>query len=385
MVSIINQYFILQLSLWLAFETYFCLKQKKLITVTKTYLPPFERYEALIKEAYDKGWVTNNGQLVQRLEQELKAYLNVANLFFCTNGTITLQIALKVLGIKGDVITTPFSYVATTNSILWEGCNPVFADIQEQNFCIDPNLIEQKITSNTTAILATHVYGLPCDISAIEKIAAKHNLKVIYDAAHAFGSKYNSQSLLKFGDISSCSFHATKLFHTVEGGCLVTDNSDTARAIYLARQFGHVYDDYFSVGINAKNSEFHAAMGLAVLPDINLLINTRKKIDTLYRSYLDSTKIQIIQYPANLEPNYAYFPIVLESEEIMFQVKNNLEQNQIFPRRYFFPSLNKLPFIPYQECPISEKMAARVLCLPVYFELTEDEIVLISNIVNRSV
>lgn len=355
-----------------------------MITVTKTYLPPFERYEKLIKEAYDNGWVTNNGQLVQRLEKELKEYLQVSNLFFCSNGTITLQIAIKVLGITGEVITTPFSYVATTNSILWEGCIPVFADIDESNFCIDPKLIEDKITTKTTAILATHVYGLPCNIEGIQEIADKHNLKVIYDAAHAFGSKYRSKSLLAYGDISSCSFHATKLFHTVEGGCLITENADIARSIYLARQFGHVYDDYFSVGINAKNSEFHAAMGLAVLPDLSTLINKRKEIDALYRANLNLSKIRTIQYPAELEPNYAYFPIVFESEEVLLKVKAELEQNQIFPRRYFFPSLNKLPFISYQACPVSESLASRVLCLPVFYELTEEVLKSICNIVNRN-
>lgn len=354
-----------------------------MINVTKTYLPPFERYVALIKRAYDAGWITNNGQLVQELEARLKEFLNVENLYFCNNGTITLQIALKALNITGDVITTPFSYVATTNAILWENCHPVFVDIDQETLCIDANLIEKSITSRTTAILATHVYGIPCQVEAIEVLAAKYNLKVIYDAAHAFGAKYNGRSLLSYGDVSSCSFHATKLFHTVEGGCLVTSDKELGKKIYYFRQFGHEYEHYESVGINAKNSEVHAAMGLAVLPDVSLIIEKRRILTEQYNRNFKLKDVKPVRYESETyEPNYAYYPVIFKSEEIVLKVISALEKEEIKPRRYFYPSLNKLPYISAQaSCPVSESIAARVLCLPLFYELQEKEVDRISQII----
>jgi dTDP-4-amino-4,6-dideoxygalactose transaminase len=208
-------------------------RETKMINVTKTFLPPFEEYTDILKRAWDKVWITNNGELSKELEQKLKDYLNVENILFCTNGTVVLQMALKALNITGEVITTPFSYVATTSVIIWENCKPIFVDISDKTFCIDHTKIEAAITPQTQAILATHVYGYPCDVNAIEKIAKKNNLKVIYDAAHAFGTSINSRSLLDYGDISTCSFHATKLFHTGEGGCIVTRDSAMARKLFL--------------------------------------------------------------------------------------------------------------------------------------------------------
>lgn len=352
-----------------------------MINVTKTYLPPFENYTSVLKEAYDAGWVTNNGVLLQRLEEELKNYLGVKHLFICTNGTVTLQLALKALNVTGSVITTPFSYVATANSILWEKCRPVFADINAETFCLDASEVESKISPDTKAILATHVYGLPCEIELLEGISKKWNIPIIYDAAHAFGSEYNGRSLLSYGDISSCSFHATKLFHTGEGGCLVTDNDELARKIYLYRQFGHVYDDYYSEGINAKNSEFHAAMGLCVLKDLDKIIEKRRIISFTYDRLLNNKDIRVLRYNNLHKPNYSYYPVVFKSESTLLKVKNHLEAKAIFPRRYFFPSLNTLPFIPYQSCPISEDISRRVICLPLYYELTIAEVEMICNIV----
>jgi dTDP-4-amino-4,6-dideoxygalactose transaminase len=291
--------------------------------------------------------------------------------------------ALKALNITKEVITTPFSYVATTNAILWEGCTPLFVDIEPGTFCIDADKIEAAITKDTQAILATHVYGFPCDVEKIEAIATKYNLKVIYDGAHAFGCKYKGKSLLNYGDISTCSFHATKLFHTVEGGCIITNDDVIARQLMLYRQFGHVYDDYFSVGINGKNSEFHAAMGLCVLPKIDDIISERKKISQQY----DAVFSAILQRPLMINEsdyNYGYYPIVLKSEKQLLHLVENLKEKNINGRRYFFPSLNELPYLQKQSCPISEDISKRVLCLPLYFGLNEDEVKMIAECVVKT-
>lgn len=351
-----------------------------MIAVTKTYLPNFDVYSKTLKRAWDKAWLTNNGELVQELEQKLKDYLRIDNLLFTSNGTIVLQMALKALNITKEVITTPFSYVATTNSILWEGCKPVFVDINEKTFCIDATKIEAAITSETQAILATHVYGIPCDVEMIENIATKYNLKVIYDAAHAFGCIYKGKSLLSFGDISTCSFHATKIFHTVEGGCITTNDKEIAKKLHLYRQFGHVFDDYYSVGINGKNSEFHAAMGLCVLPDLPKIIMKRKLIVALYDKNLN----QFVTRPQlnnDFLYNYSYYPICFKNEEQLIKVMEKLKENNIAGRRYFFPSLNTLPFINYQSCEISENISRRVLCLPLYFDLPLEDVKRISNLI----
>src|SRR5665213_639714 len=307
-----------------------------MINVTKTYLPPFEEYTAILKRAWDKAWITNNGELVQELEEKLKDFLGVQNLLFTNNGTTPLQMALKALDITGEVITTPFSYVATTNVILWEGCKPVFVDIDPSTFCIDSSKIEAAITPATQAILTTHVYGIACDVEVIDALAKKYGLKVIYDGAHAFGAEYKGKSLLSYGDVSTCSFHATKLFHTVEGGCIIANDDELQRKLMLFRQFGHVYDDYFSIGINAKNSEFHAAMGLSLLPKIKMIIEERKRITGQY----DKELLPIIQRPAiseNLNYNYGYYPAVFENESLLLEVVKNLKQNHINGRRYFYP------------------------------------------------
>ena len=355
-----------------------------MINVTKTFLPPFEDYTATLKRAWDKAWLTNNGELVQELETKLKEYLGVKHLLFTNNGTVVLQMAIKAYNITKEIITTPFSYVATTNAILWEGCQPVFVDINNRDFCIDADKIEAAITENTEAILATHVYGLPCEIEKIETIAQKHNLKVIYDGAHAFGCVYKGKSLLSYGDISTCSFHATKIFHTVEGGCIITNDDEVARKLMLYRQFGHIGDDYFSMGINGKNSEFHAAMGLCVLPHIMEIIENRKERAELYNTLLDFTKLT---RPASVmleQYNYAYYPVLFKSEEQLITAKKLLIENNVNPRRYFYPSLNKLPF--YDElidCPISEEVSRKVLCLPLYYDLSLEDVNKISQLIKQ--
>jgi len=347
-----------------------------MINVTKTYLPPFDEYTAVLKRAWDKAWITNNGELVQELEQKLKEHLGVKNLLFTGNGTIVLQMALKALNITKEVITTPFSYVATTNAILWEGCKPIFVDIDPENFCIDANKIEAAITENTHAILATHVYGIPCNVEKIAAVAAKYNLKVIYDGAHAFGCNYKGKSLLSFGDISTCSFHATKLFHTVEGGCIIANNDETDHQLMLFRQFGHVYDDYISVGVNGKNSEFHAAMGLCVLPKMEAIIADRKRISQQYDAALCGIITRLVIEDA-LEYNYGYYPVLFSSESKLLKVVEQLNHKQISGRRYFYPSLNELPYISKQSCPVSEDISRRILCLPIYYGLAAETIQII--------
>lgn len=355
-----------------------------MINVTKTYLPPFEEYTAVLKRSWDKGWITNNGELVLELEQKLKDYLQVNNLLFTANGTIVLQMALKVLNISKEVITTPFSYVATTNAILWEGCTPVFVDINAETLCIDADKIEAAITENTQAILATHVYGIPCDVDKIQTIARKHNLKVVYDAAHAFGCTYKEKSLLNYGDISTCSFHATKVFHTVEGGCIISNDEEMSKKLSLYRSFGHIGDDYFSIGINAKNSEMHATMGLCVLPKMKKIINSRKIAFDSYSQLLNFKKIKLPFFERNLEYNYSYYPVIFASEKILLQVRETLLQNKVSTRRYFYPSLNNLPFISNsQSCPVSEDISKRVLALPLYADLESNDIIRISDIINE--
>jgi dTDP-4-amino-4,6-dideoxygalactose transaminase len=293
--------------------------------------------------------------------------------------------ALKALDITKEVITTPFSYVATTNAILWENCTPIFVDIEPNTFCINPDEIEKRITPNTQAILATHVFGYPCNTDKIEAIAKKHNLKVIYDGAHAFGAIHQNKSLLDYGDISTCSFHATKLFHTVEGGCIITNNDEIARKIYLYRQFGHTFDNYFSVGINGKNSEFHAAMGLCVLPKINEIIENRKQSCELYnRLLLDTIKKPATNVIKDFSKNYAYYPVLFKNEETLLLVKETLQKEDINTRRYFYPSLNTLPFLTnYQPCSISEEISKRVLCLPLYHGLEYLNIEKICTCINK--
>ena len=356
-----------------------------MISVNKTFLPPWQEYLSILKRAWDSGWITNNGQLLCELESELKKYIRCNNLFYCTNGTVVLQMALKALDVTGEVITTPFSYVATTNSIIWENCTPVFADINEKDFNVDPAAITSLINKNTQAILVTHVYGNPCDVERIEAISSAHGIPVIYDAAHTFGVMYKNKSLLNFGDISTCSLHATKLFHTVEGGLLVC-REDIARKLMLYRQFGHVYDDYFSVGINAKNSEFHAAMGLAVFPYVEMIISNRRKITEHYMSNLHSSGLK---FPVPLEgtsPNYGYFPVVFSSEQQMLTVKETLAREDIHIRRYFYPSLNQLPFLEKKySCPVSEDISRRVACLPLYYDLDVKDVDRICEIVCQEI
>ncbi len=356
-----------------------------MINVTKTYLPPLDEYVEYLQKIWKSGFVTNRSPFVLELEQKIKTYLGVKNMLFVNNGTIALQIAIKSLDLQGEIITTPFSYVATTTAILWENCEPVFVDIEPDTFCIDAHKIEASITSKTSAILATHVYGYPCNVIKIAEIAKKYKLKVIYDAAHAFGIEVEGQSIFNFGDISTTSFHATKLFHTIEGGGIFCNDDELFRKITLAHQFGHFHDDYYQVGVNGKVSEFHAAMGLCNLERIHDFITTRNKLIAMYDKQLAFLPIQRPKINSDFKYNGAYYPVVFESEEVLLAVKHALNQEQIFPRRYFYPSLNTVPYLKKQQpCEISEDIAKKVLCLPLFYELELSEIEKITHIINQT-
>jgi dTDP-4-amino-4,6-dideoxygalactose transaminase len=355
-----------------------------MINVTKPFLPDIEDYVEYLKGVWDRCWLTNNGPLVNDLELKLKDYLGAKHMLFLSNGTIALQIAIKALELKGEIITTPFSYIATTSSILWEGCEAIFVDIDNNTLNINPELIEDAITKKTVAILATHVFGNPCDIDAIDKIAKKHNLKVIYDAAHCFGTKYQGKSVFEFGDISTTSFHATKLFHTVEGGAVFTNESELLKKMAFLRNFGHDANDTFAyVGINGRNTEFHAAMGLANLKSIKEILFSRKSQAQMYDAALKTLRVKKQKIQPGSEWNCAYYPVIFETEEQTLKSITALNDNWIFPRRYFYPSLSTLPFVRKSDTPVSNDISKRVLCLPLYHLLRSEDIEFICRVLLR--
>ncbi len=345
-----------------------------MINVTQPFLPPYEVYKKYLKGIWERKWFTNNGPLGQELEKELKDYLKVKYLFFVNNGTIALQIAIKALGFKGEVITTPFSYVAITNCILWEGCQPVFADINETDFNINADKVEALITENTTGILATYVYGNPCNVEKLEDICRRNNVKLIYDGEYAFGTIYKNRHMLSYGDIATCSFHATKLFHTFEGGAIITNNDELADSIMLYRQFGHIGDEYYTVGVNGKSSEAHAAIGLSVLPYVGEIIEKRKLLSQAYDESLKGVPLERSIPLSNTQANYAYYPVLFQSEELLLKTKNQLAYCSINRHRYFYPSLNTLSFVKGESCPVAESISKRVLALPIYSALNIPEV-----------
>ena len=351
-----------------------------MINVTKTFFPPIEEYNAQVQKIWENQWLTNRGALVLELEEKLKEYLSVSNIIIMNNGTIPIQIALKILGNNSEIITTPFSYVATTAAIVWENCTPVFVDIHPDYLTIDETKIEASITPRTKAILATHVFGNPCHIEAIKTIAQKHNLKVIYDAAHAFGVTYQGKSIFEYGDVSTCSFHATKLFHTGEGGAIFCSDSILRDKLFYSHNFGHNGPhEFHGLGINGKISELQAAMGLSVFPHMGEIIAGRKKVVEHYNANLDFTKLSKIKIRENTQWNFSYYPVVFETETKLLEVQKALNEQQIFPRRYFYPSLNTIKYAGNDEMPISESVASRILCLPLYMNL---DLSSVSNIIN---
>jgi dTDP-4-amino-4,6-dideoxygalactose transaminase len=354
-----------------------------MIPVTKPFLPPREEYDRYLDGIWKRNWLTNNGPLVNELELKLKDYLEIKHLLFLGNGTIALQIAIKALELKGEIITTPFSYVATTSSIVWEGCTPVFVDIDSDSYNIDPKKIERAITPETSGILATHCFGNPCEIAQIQDIADKHGLKVIYDAAHCFGTKYKGRSIFDYGDVSVTSFHSTKLFHTIEGGAVFTKDPGLLKKMAYMRNFGHDGPDkFYGLGINGKNSEFHAAMGLVNLKYVSEILASRKRQALYYQKILGGLRVKFIQLLESNGYNYSYFPILFESEEDLKRTKSELEKHEIFPRRYFYPSLSDLNYVKGSS-PVSDDVASRVICLPLYFDLTHEEQDMIARLMLR--
>ncbi len=352
------------------------------IYVTKPYLPPLEEFMPYLQEIWDTRNLTNGGPFHQQLEESLCAYLGVKHISLFTNGTVALVTALQALRISGEVITTPYSFVATSHSLLWNNIKPVFVDIDPHTFNLDANLIESAITPNTTAILPVHCYGVPCDVQAIKKIADNYNLKVIYDAAHAFGVKKKQDSLLNFGDLSVLSFHATKVFNTFEGGAIVSPNEETKRRIDHLKNFGFVDETtVVAPGINGKMSEINAAMGLLQLKYVDKVIDDREKIADAYRLGLSNIKgVVLPKIDSDTRHNYSYYPMLIDenypmSRDDLFQL---LRSKDIYARRYFYPLISEFPMyrgLPSAKSvglPVANKIANQIMCLPIYPEMESD-------------
>lgn len=339
------------------------------VQVTRSFLPELDDYVALLEEVWESGQLTNHGPLVTRLEAQLRDYLDVDHLYAICNGTVALQIAIEALQLRGDVITTPFSYVATTSSLVWQHCRPVFADIDPETLAIDPAAIKAAITPETTGILATHVYGFPCDVDGIGAVAEECGLKVIYDAAHCFGARFRGRGMMSYGDAAISSFHATKVFHCAEGGAIAVSNPELAERVAYMRNFGHKgREDFHGIGINGKLSELHAAMGLAVFEHVEDIITARRSVAEGYWERFDGlVNVRLCKPGPEVDWNYAYLPVILPDERAVEAVRDELAELGIYPRRYFYPPLHQLPGLePGPAMPRAEEMAARVLCLPVF-------------------
>lgn len=356
------------------------MKENK-INVTQPSLPPLDEFIPYLEKIWNSKWLTNNGKFHQQFEKELVDFLGVKHVCLFANGTLALIIALKALNITGEVITTPFSFIATTHAIYWNNLTPVFCDIDEQTLNIDPDKIEQLITDKTTAIMPVHVYGHPCNNDKIQAIAKKHNLKVIYDAAHAFNVKHNDNSILNWGDLSILSFHATKVFNTFEGGAIVCHNEAMKNCIDYMKNFGFAGEtSIVTPGINAKMNEIQAAIGLLQLKYIQQNIKKREEIAKYYRNNLkDIEVVQFFNDFKKVNHNYSYFPILIDEDKFgksRDDVYELLKKHNIYSRRYFYPLITK--FAPYNlltsarsvQLPVAEKIAEQVLCLPIFSEMS---------------
>lgn len=360
-----------------------------MIPVTKPYLPSREKLDKYLDGIYERQWLTNNGQLVQELTRRLEDYLGVENLLLVSNGTLALQIAYRALGVSDaslgaqpEAITTPFTFIATASSLKWDGVQPVFSDIDPETWCLNPANIEAAITPGTRAIVPVHVFGNACDVEAIDAIAQKHNVKVIYDACHAFGVNYKGESLLKHGDATTLSFHATKLFHTGEGGAIIFNRKEDLERGKKMINFGITGPESIEeLGINAKMNELQAAMGLCVLDEMEENLKARASVWHRYERAL-SNKLQLQSKPEALDYNYAYFPVVFESEEQAVQVAAILKANGVLARRYFYPSLESVECLgvgTHQH--VSKDIASRILCLPIFDRLSQSDQTNIINLI----
>lgn len=364
----------------------------KQITVTSPLLPNLNEFNALLKEIWDSKWITNNGQFHKQLEKDLADYLGVPYVSLFTNGTLPLLTALQALRVTGEVITTPYSFVATTHCIWWSGCKPVFVDIDLATGNIDPDKIETAISPQTTAIMPVHVYGKPCDTKRIQEIADKYGLKVIYDAAHAFGVKVNGKSVLNAGDMSTLSFHATKVYNTLEGGAMVMHDEATKKRIDYLKNFGFVGEtEVIAPGINSKVDEVRAAYGILNLRQVDAAIEARHQVAIKYRDALRNVDgITFMEDMEDVKHNYSYFPIFIDADkygmtrdELYFKMK---EQN-VLGRRYFYPLISEfstyrgLPSASKENLPNAHKMADSVICLPMHHTLAEEDVLRILNII----
>ncbi|MAJ05437.1 MAG: aminotransferase DegT [Crocinitomicaceae bacterium] len=358
------------------------------VYVTQPSLAPFSDFIEKLRPSWESGILTHNGPLVQKFEKEIAKKLKVNNYVAVSNGTIALQMAIKALDLNGEIIVPAFTWIASISAIKWEGCKPVFCDIDKNTLNIDENLIEELITEKTVAIMPVHVFGNPCNAIAIERIAEKHNLKVIYDAAHAMGSKFDNKSILEFGDISATSTHATKLLNTAEGGGCITTNKELDSKLKRIRFFGHSEDkrDIVEDGFNGKMTEVHAAIGLSNINYYDQVLEDRKYKYELYQTELSNVKDIVFQRKIFGTSNFSYFPIILSSESLLLKIVKTLNAKGIFPRRYFYPSVNTFSIIKEKEaCPVSEDISNRILCLPLYFLLEKKTILKISKLIISSI
>lgn len=366
----------------------------KKITVTSPLLPDLQEFIPYLEDIWDRKWVTNNGFYHKELEKKLAEYLGVEFISLFTNGTLPLITALQALDIHGEVITTPYSFVATTHSLLWNGIKPVFVDIDPNTCNLDPDKIEAAITENTTAIMPVHCYGIPCDVEKIQAIAEKHNLKVIYDAAHTFGVKINGKSILEYGDMSTLSFHATKVYNTLEGGALVVRSAEMKQKIDFLKNFGFAGETtVLAPGINSKMDEVRAAYGLLNLKQVDKAIAARKVISDMYREGLkDIEGVRLLAGPQGVRNNYSYFPIFIDEKKFGMSrdaLYFKLQEENIYGRRYFYPLISQ--FMMYKDLesarpeniPVATRIAEQVLCLPIYYGLENQDVERIIELIKK--
>lgn len=360
------------------------------IPVVKPSMPPYEEYIEEIKDIWESRWLTHTGPKHQALEKELCDYLEVENVSLFANGHLALELAIDALELSGEVITTPFTFASTTQAIVRNGLTPVFCDINRNNFTIDVSKIEELITDKTSAIIPIHVFGNICDVYKIEEIAKKHNLKVIYDAAHAFGMDINGKTIGNFGDMSMFSFHSTKVFHTVEGGGLTYNDPQYSAKLASLRQFGMVGQEAVPmIGTNAKMTEFHAAMGLCNLQHIDEEINKRGRVVNRYRELLDGMEgLSLCKPQENVTQNYAYFPVIFDKKKLGMdrdEIATLLEKDNIFARKYFYPLTNDFEvyegMFEIQETPVAKSISDNILTLPLYADLALEDVERICKII----
>lgn len=354
-------------------------------------MPNQEDFFSLCHDIFDSSWITNNGRYVQKLEKSLNTYLGVSHLIACNNGTTALMLAIQNAGLAGKkVAVTPYTYVATISALLWIGCEPVFIDVEPDTLCLSPDFLRQRLIKepDIAGVLPVHIYGLACDVESLETICREHGATLIYDGAQAFGSRYKGKSLLAYGDYSICSFHATKIFHTAEGGCVISHTDDAHKALSLTRAFGHVNDTHYCSGINGKMSELHAAMGLALLPGTDEEIEKRRQAHETYNAFFDDVKLIRPTIRDGMEWNYSYYPIQMTDENLLLKVLRTVNAQGIYPRRFFYPSLNTLSYLKQEwktPCPNAEKAASRTLCLPMYGDIGQKTVNEIANRVLESI